>query len=80
MNLMGGLQKKMQQALFEQAYLSYKYGWHQATVLKKAKLSKKEFADKIKTIIEEGRKIADGYNGDDLFPEGTDEPIKTNEM
>jgi len=58
----GKMQKKVQGILIEQAYLSYKYGWHQAQVNQEAKLSKKDFCGRIKQVIEEGKKIADGID------------------
>lgn len=65
-----GLKGKLQKALIDQAYLSYKFGWHQAQVREEAKLSKNDFCKRIKEVVEEGKKISDGIDTNDLFPKG----------
>ena len=68
----GNLQKKMQTLLVEQAYICYKFGWHQAQVKQEAKYSKNEFCKRIKEIIEAGKRISDGVDTDELFPNEMD--------
>lgn len=66
--LKGKIQKKMQEALVEQNYLCYKFGWHQAQIKQEAKLSKNDFCRKIREIIEGGKRISNGLDTDELFP------------
>jgi len=72
LGIKGKIQKKMQDALAEQAYLCYKFGWHQAEVKEEAKLSRREFNLRIREVIEAGKRIADGYDTGKLFPNGMD--------
>ena len=75
LGIKGKLQSKMQDAMAEQAYLCYKFGWHQAQVKLAPKLSKKDFCKMIALVISEGKRISDGLPGtgsDELFPNGFD--------
>lgn len=74
-----GVQKKLQAALFDQAYLCYKYGWHAAQIKGEAKMGSKWFAKRIKKIVEEAKKIPDGYDGEDLFPESFEDDLEVGE-